>query len=160
MIRQFAIIFGIAILYPTLVYYSVRAYQPLPEFQYSYRITARLAPTTPEGWKAWEEENRAEEKKHQEELDTIDKATQPFFRALILVATPLGIAAIFIGSYLKFHSIGAGLILGSIISVTNAYWGYWSHLEDWVRLVSLLFGCCILGFVGYRQFVTVRNNPT
>jgi hypothetical protein len=152
MIRQFAIIFGIAILYPTLVYYSVRAYQPLPEFQYSYRITARLAPTTPEGWKAWEEENRAEEKKHQ--------ANQPFFRALILVATPLGIAAIFIGSYLKFHSIGTGLILGGIISVTSAYWDYWSHLEDWVRLVSLLFGCCILGFVGYRQFVTVRNNPT
>jgi hypothetical protein len=147
-------------LYPTLVYYSVRAYQPLPEFQYSYRITARLAPTTPEGWKAWEEENRAEEKKHQEDLDTIDKATQPFFRAFILVATPLGIAAMLIGSYLKFRSVGTGLVLGGIISVTNAYSDYWNHLDDWLRYVSLILGLCLLIFIGYRQFIAARSNPT
>jgi hypothetical protein len=160
MIRQFAIIFGIAILYPALVYYSVRAYQPLPEVQYHYSVIARVTPTTPEGWKAWDEENRVAEKARQEKLDAIDKATQPFFRALILVATPLGIAAMLIGSYLKIHSVGTGLVLGGIISVTNAYSDYWSHLDDWIRYVSLILGLCLLIFIGYRQFIAARSNPT
>jgi uncharacterized membrane protein YphA (DoxX/SURF4 family) len=160
LVRQFAIVFSIAILYPMLVYYGVRDYQPLPEFQYYVVVSARVAPTTPEGWKVWEEENRAAEKKRQEDLDAVDKATQPFFRALILVATPLGIAVIFIGSYLRFHSIGMGLIFGGIFSITNAYWGYWNHLDDWIQYLSLLLGFCLLVFVGYRQFAVTRNNPT
>jgi hypothetical protein len=160
MIRQFGIIFGISILYPALVYYGVRAYQPLPEFQYTVYASVRIAPTTPEGWKAWEEEDRAAEKRRQERLDAIDKATQPFFRAFILVAAPLGIAAMLIGSYLKFRSVGTGLILGGIISVTNAYSDYWNHLDDWIRYVSLILGLCLLIFIGYRQFIAARSNPT
>ena len=159
MIRQFAIVFGIAILYPTLVYYSVRAYQPVPEFQYSYRITARLAPTTPEGWKVWEEENRAFEKKRQEELDAVDKATQPFYRALIFIGTSLGLAAILVGLLLKSHTVGVGLILGGTVSIANAYSGYWDHLDDRIRYVSLLLGFCLLVFLAYRLFHMARNNP-
>jgi hypothetical protein len=160
MMRQFVIIFGIAMLYPVLVYYAVNAYQPFPKFEYTVYASARIAPTTPEGWKAWEEENRAFEKKRQEELDAIDKATEPFYRALILIGTPLGLAAILVGLLLKSHTVGVGLILGGIVSVTNAYSGYWDHLDDRIHNVSLLFGLCLLIFLGYRLFRVARNNPT
>jgi hypothetical protein len=158
--RQFAIIFGIAILYPALIRYSVGVFQPLPKIQNYTYVSVRIAPTTPEGWKTWEEEDRAEQKKHQEDLDAVDRATRPFFRVLILVATPLGIAAMFVGSYLKYPSVGTGLVLGGIISVTNAYWSYWNHLDDWIRYLSLLLGFGFLGFIGYHQFVAARSNPT
>jgi hypothetical protein len=159
MVRQFASILGIAMLYPVLVSYAVNAYQPFPKFEYTVHASVRIAPTTPEGWKVWEEENRALEKKQQEELDTIDKATQPFYRALIFIGTPLGLAAIFIGLHLKSRIVGVGLILGGIVSITNAYSGYWDHLDDRIRYVSLLLGFCLLVFLAYRLFHMVRNNP-
>jgi hypothetical protein len=160
MIRQFALIFGIAILYPMLIHYGVRAYQPFPKFEYTVYASARLAPTTPEGWKAWDEENRVAEQRHQEELATIDKATQPFYRSLILVAVPLGVAVILIGSFLKAQSVGLGLILGGCISIANAYSGYWAHLDDWIRYLSLLLAFCLAVFVGYREFMIKPNQPT
>jgi len=159
--RQFAIILSIAILYPALVFYGVGTFQPLPAFKQSgYVVIVRKAPSTPAEWKAEEEEYRALVKKRQEERDAQDKATQPFYRALIRIATPLAIAMIFVGSYLKFHSVGAGLVFGAVVSVTNAYWNYWAHLDDWIRYLSLLLGPCLLVFIGYRQFVIARNNPT
>jgi hypothetical protein len=158
--RQFAIALSIATLYPALIFYGVRTYCPFPEPQYHVVVTARITPTTPEGWRAWEEEDRANEKRRNEELAALRKAAEPFFRTLIFVATPLGLAAIFIGSYLRNHAVGAGLVLGGMITVANGYWGYWNHLDNWVRWVSLLLGFCILVFVGYRQFVLARNSPT
>jgi hypothetical protein len=160
MMRQFVIIFGIAMLYPVLVYYAVNAYQPFPKFEYTVHASVRITPTTPEGWKAWEEENRAFEKKRQEELDAIDKATQPFYRALILIGTPLGLVVILLGLLLKSHTVGVGLILGGIVSIANAYSGYWDHLDDRIRYVSLLLGFCLLIFLGYRLFGGAPNNPT
>jgi hypothetical protein len=159
MMRQFVIIFGIAMLYPVLVYYAVNAYQPFPKFEYTVHASVRITPTTPEGWKAWEEENRAFEKKRQEELDAIDKATQPFYRALIFIGTSLGLAAILVGLLLKSHTVGVGLILGGAVSITNAYSGYWEHLDDRIRYVSLLLGFCLVVFLAYRLFHMTRNNP-
>jgi len=31
------------------------------------------------------------------------------------------------------------------------YLGYWQHLDDWIRFVSLLAGFLILLFVGYYK---------
>jgi hypothetical protein len=158
--RQFAIALSIATLYPALIFYGVRTYRPFPEPQSYVVVSARITPTTPEGWRAWEEENRAEEKRRSEELAALTKAAEPFFRTLIFVATPLGIAAIFIGSYLRIHSVGTGLILGGMVAAANGYWGYWNHLDNWLRWTSLLLGLCIVVFVGYRQFILARNSPT
>jgi hypothetical protein len=158
--RQFAIALSIATLYPALIFYGVRAYCPFPEPRFNIVISARITPTTPEGWRAWEEEDRAKEKRRSEELAALRKAAEPFFRTLIFVATPLGIAAIFIGSYLRNQSVGTGLILGGMVTVANGYWGYCSHLDDLVRWVSVLLGLCLVVFVGYRQVVLARSGAT
>ncbi len=160
MIRHFAIIFCIGIFYPMLIHFAVNAYQPLPKFEQVVVASARLAPTTPEGWKAWEEEDRAAEKRRDERLAAIDEATRPFYRDLILVATPLGIAAVLIGSFLGFVAVGRGLMLGGFVSLANGYSGYWPHLDGWVHYSSLLMVFCLAGFVGYREFMVKPNNPT
>jgi hypothetical protein len=160
--RQFAVAISIAILIPMLVYYGVTLIQPYPNIHNETHVvvTVRVAPTTPEGWKAWEEEHQTEEKRHKEQMDAIDKATSPFFRTLFFLATPLGLVAIFVGSYLGSISVGAGLIFGGIATVTDGYWGYWKHLDNWIQFVSVLIGLCIVVFVGYRQFTAARNPPT
>jgi hypothetical protein len=157
--RKLAIIVVVGLLYPALVFYGVRAYQPFPEVQQYVVASARIAPTTAEGWKAWEEENRAADQRHRDALDAIERAAEPFYRALILIATPLGVAAILIGSFLKFHWVGLGLILGGFISIANGYSDYWTHLDDWVRYLSLLLAFCLAVFVGYREFLIKPNKP-
>src|SRR5262249_1853139 len=109
MIHQFAIIFGIAILYPMLIYFGVDTYQPLPKTESVVIASVIIAPRTSEEWRAWEEKQRIAEQRHQEHLAALDKASQPFFRTLLIVSVPLGLAAIFVGSVLPIHSVGAGL---------------------------------------------------
>jgi hypothetical protein len=121
--RQIAIGFGIAVIFPLLVYYGVSSFHPAPRMADFVGNTAAF-----------------------------NAAAKEFSRILIYVATPLGIAAILIGSYTRLNSIGTGLIFGGIVAVALGYANHWASLDDWVRFVSLLAGFAVLLFVGYRQF--------
>jgi hypothetical protein len=151
--RQIAIGFGIAIIFPLLVYYGVSTFHHAPKMQDFYRTTCTFPPG------ATADERKECTEKQRIERETYDNAAKEFARVLVLVSTPLGVAAIFIGAYLPIHAIGTGLILGGIFTVGWGYWGYWQHLEDWIRFVSLLAGFAVLLFVGYRLFATSRSRP-
>jgi hypothetical protein len=159
MARQFVVAMGITLLFPLLVYYGVGLIEPHPETERHYMVWVRITPTTPEGWKAWEEEKRAREQREKEGREALDRATRRFFRLLIFVATPLGIAAIAVGLHLRSTSFGAGLAFGGMFTVVEGYSGYWDYLDNWVRFVSILAGFCIVVFVGHRQFNIGRNTP-
>jgi hypothetical protein len=143
--RQIAIGFGIAIIYPLLIFYGVATFHPAPKFQAFVTVTSSAA--TPEQRKEFEEKRR-------EQQNAFEAAAKEFARVHIMVSTPLGVAAIFIGAYLTLHAIGTGLMFGGIFSVAWGYYGYWQYLDDWIRFVSLLAGFAILLFVGYRRVVT------
>ena len=64
---------------------------------------------------------------------------------------PFGIAAIIAGAVVSIQAIGAGLIFGGIFALTTGYIGYWYHLQDWMRFLSLLAAFCLLVFVGYKK---------
>jgi hypothetical protein len=157
MARQFVVAIGITILFPLLIHYGVSLIEPHPDIQRRYYVSVRIMPTTPEGWKAWDEENRAAEQREKDERDAIDKASRPFLRLLILVAVPLGIAAIAIGLFLQNSSVGTGLIFGGMFAAADGYCGYWDHLDIWARSASLLAGACVAAFIGYRYFNAGRN---
>jgi hypothetical protein len=150
--RHIAIGFGIAVIFPLLVYYGVSTYHPAPK-RLDFFETAEVPPYTgtPQERKEYEDKRR----KAQQAFNT---AAKEFSRVLVIVATPLGVAAILIGAYLPIHGIGIGLILGGIGTVGYGYWSYWEHLEDWARFVSLLAGFAILLFVGYRRLAVRRPN--
>ncbi|HEX3502226.1 MAG TPA: hypothetical protein VHU22_02405 [Xanthobacteraceae bacterium] len=154
--RQFWIGLSITLLFPMCVHYIANAIHPYPEFHQRARAYVRLAPSSAEEWKAQEERDQAE---YQWQQDLIDIATQPFFRILIWIATPLGIAAIFVGSYLGIGSVGTGLMLGGILTVADAYWGYWNHLNMPVRLASALAGLGLLIFL-WRRHLVARSDAT
>jgi hypothetical protein len=152
--RQIAIGFGIAIIFPLLVYYGVSMFHPAPKTQDFYRTICTVIPTSTA------EERRECAEKRRLEQEAYTAAVKEFSLRLVYFATPLGIAAILIGAYLPLYAIGTGLIFGGIFAVAFGYWGYWQYLEDWVRFTSLLVGFAILLFVGFRRVAGVRTSPS
>ena len=151
--RQIAIGFGIAIIFPLLVYYGVSTFYPPPKTENFYKTECPLGPAVTT------EQRRECTEKRRIEGQAYTAAAREFSRWLVLFAAPLGVAAILIGAYLPLYAIGTGLIFGGIFAVAFGYWGYWQYLEDWVRFVSLLVGFAILLLVGYRRVASVRASP-
>jgi len=151
--RQIAIGFGIAVIFPLLIYYGVATFHSPPK---SPEINAAvvIAPgpnATADEKQNYQEQERARQRDYREKQQANTAAAREFSRDLVFVSAPLGIAANLIGAYLPLYAIGTGLIFGGIFSVGAGYLGYWSYLDDWVRFVSLLAGFVILLFVGYHR---------
>ena len=149
--RQIAIGFGIALIFPLLVYYGVATIYPPPQIQYAVTATIMPPNPTPEERQKYMQEQQAERQEQQKRQEEYKIAAKDFARHLVIVAAPLGIAAILIGAYLPLYAIGTGLIFAGIFTVGLGYWSYWSYLENWIRFVSLLAGFLILLFVGYYR---------
>jgi len=147
--RQIAIGFGIAIIFPLLVYYGVATIYPPPKREFSPIQTILPPSPTPEERQKYMDEQKKRGEEQQKRNEAYNAAAKDFARHLVIVSTPLGVAAILIGAYISLYAIGTGLIFGGIFAVGAGYWGYWSYLDDWVRFVSLLAGFLILLFVGY-----------
>jgi uncharacterized membrane protein YphA (DoxX/SURF4 family) len=151
--RQIAIGFGIAIIFPLLVYYCVSTFHPGPKPQ-SLVAPTELAPN------ATADERKEYADQRRKRQDAYNEAAKEFARILVIASTPLGVAAILIGAYLTIQAVGTGLILGGIFTVSWAFWSYWSYLDDWMRFVSLLAGFAILIFVGIRRTTRTAVNPS
>lgn len=142
--RQIAIGFGIAIIFPLLVYYGLRTFHPAPVMEQTpvaEQYNSQAAP----------DERRANQQKQRDRQEAYAAKAKDFARVLIIVSTPLGIAAIFAGTFLANAAVGTGLIFGGIFTVAHGYWGYWSYADDWLRFVSLLVGLAVLVFVGHQR---------
>lgn len=143
--KKFGFGFGIAILLPMLVHYGVSTFSPSPKWEdYYNRNYYQYQNATPEEKKVLQ----AEDNKRQEKFRQVRKT---FERHLFYVATPVGIAAIVIGSTLAVQAIGAGLIFGGIFTLVDGYCWYWSELQDWIRFLSLLVAFVVLVYMGYTR---------
>src|SRR5689334_4340084 len=118
--RQIAVGFGIAIIFPLLVYYGVRTFYAPPVMEPIAVEEQYNAQATPK-------ERRANQQKQRDRQDAYAARAKDFARVLMFVSTPLGIAAILVGAYLSNTSIGTGFILGGIFAVAHGYWDYWSN---------------------------------
>ena len=145
--RQIIVGFGIAAIFPWLIYYGLSTFYPPPKTQDYYgSVPAQPPPPT-----ATAEERKAYAEEQQKKRDAFNTAAQSFARVLFTVSTVLGVAAIVIGANLTSHAVGTGLVLGGIFSL--ALGGYAPHpVEDWIRFMSLLSGFVALLFIGYRHF--------
>ena len=144
--KKFALGFGIAVLLPMVIHYGVNTFSPRPKWQ-DYKIEnyyeRHERATTAEKAKLEEERSRLE--KEQEEHE------KRFQKHLFFVATPIGIAAIIVGSFVAVQAIGTGLMFGGIFTLMDGYIWYWSELENWMRFLSLLIAFIILILIGYRR---------
>jgi len=159
--RRIAIAFGIAIIFPLLVYYGVATFHPAPKFQSVVTAIPVGSPnTTPNATPKQKKDYDEQRQKRDDQEREYNTAAREFARIQAMISVPLGLAAILIGAYLTISAIGPGLIYGGIFSVVAGYLGYWQHLDDWIRFVSLLAGFLILLFVGYYKVAkTAQTRP-
>ena len=142
--RHFAIGIGIALLFPMFVFYGVGTATHRPIYaEYTKNIPPFVANEP-------QEQRVARAQAQKAAGDAFRAAQQVFARQLVLVAVPLGIVAILIGSFLKMNSIGAGLMFGGLFSVGLGYWHYWQYLQDWALFISALAGLIVFLAVGRR----------
>jgi hypothetical protein len=142
--RQIIVGFGIAAIFPALIYYGLSTVYPPPKQDDYYSYADPPSAATPEERKA----HAAEQAKRRA---SFTKAARSFARVMFVVSIVLGLIAIVLGAYLKPHAIAAGLILGGICSGALGYWSYSSYLDDWLRFTSLLVGFIALLFIGFRR---------
>ncbi len=142
--RKIVIGFGIAAIFPELIYYGLSTFYPPPK-QQDY-FTYRSLPST-----ATPEERKAHDAEQTKMRQAFAVAARAFARVMFAISTVLGVIAILVGAHLKSHAVGVGLILGGICSLALGYWAYAMHLDDWFRFLSLLAGFVALLFVGFRK---------
>jgi predicted histidine transporter YuiF (NhaC family) len=135
--KKIALGFGLAIIFPMMIHYGVSTFSPEPKFE-SYAKHSEFNKTATEQEKMQKEEAR-------------ESAQKQFEKHLYMVAVPLGLVAILIGAFSRVQSIGSGLMIGGIFSITDGYINYWNHLADWMRFLSLLAAFAILLIVGYKK---------
>jgi hypothetical protein len=135
--KKIALGFGLAIIFPMMIHYGVSTFSPEPKF---------------ESCAKQEEFNKtATAQEKVQKVEARESAQKQFEKHLYMVAVPLGLVAILIGAFSRVQSIGSGLMIGGIFSITDGYINYWSHLEDWMRFLSLLAAFAILLIVGYKK---------
>lgn len=143
--RQIAIGFGVAIVFPLLVYYGVSTFSPEPKWNdFHEQVVYAPNPTR--------DDVSARQEKQKAETAAWTEANRVFSLRLLCVAAPLGYLAILLGSLRVGSGLGTGFMFGGIFAATIGYWFHWFYLEDWARFVPLLIAMAVLVFVAYRQF--------
>jgi hypothetical protein len=149
--REIAIGFGIALIFPLLIYYGVSTFSHPPKWRDFHQTVSYEPNATPEQRAALREKQKAENAAYEE-------AARVFSLRLLCVSAPLGYIAIILGSLGPPSGLRTGLVFGGIFAVINGYWSHWSYVEDWLRFVSLLLAMAILLFVAYRQLPSLRTS--
>ena len=111
--KKLALGFGLAIIFPMMIHYGVSTFAPGPKWENHEQREEFNKRATPE------------EKKQKEE--TRELAQKQFEKHLYMFAVPLGLVAILVGTFSRVQSIGSGLMIGGIFSITDGYINYWSQ---------------------------------
>ena len=144
--KKFAIGFGIAIILPMMIHYGVSTFSPAPKWE-DYRIEPRYF-----NYSAATPEENAKRAAEEQKIEDARKAHEKrFAKSLFIVATPVGLLAIILGSVIVVQAVGSGLIFGGIFTLMDGYLCYWSELSDVLRFISLLVAFVILIWIGYRK---------
>ncbi len=147
--KKFALGFGIAVIFPLMLYFGISSVSPPPDWQ-DYMVEdfqERHDRADLEEQKQLEAERFEQGERHREHL-------RHFQKHLFFVTVPAGIIAIIVGTFLTLPAVGTGLIFGGILSITRGYVGYWTELPEFLRFSSLFISFVVLIVVGYKKLET------
>jgi hypothetical protein len=146
--RQIAVGFGIAVVFPLLVYYSVAMFVSPPTYNFNYAAPA-IDPNAPP-----EQRQRAQQERQQglqQAQKNFAEQTRRFTLILFFIAVPLGLVAIVGGGWARPTGIGIGFLLGGILTVGQGCYFHWAYLNNSLRFASLLAGLLALIYAGLRS---------
>ena len=145
--RQIAVGWGIAVVFPLLVYYAVAVLSPPPQLNFNAAAVTVAPNASPE------QRQQALQQRQQalrEAQQVYAEKEHHFTLLLFLIAVPLGLAAILSGGWGRPHAIGTGFLLGGILTVGQGCYFNWFYLDKSLRFLSLLAALLALLFAGFR----------
>lgn len=139
---RIAIVIGIGLLFPTVIYYGVATFEGRPERPRYEGVDLK----TPE-------QRQKILKENQQKRDAYKQAQKRFANSLFWVAVPLGLVACLFGLIRQLGDVGTGFLIGGLIAVGEGHFGSWRYITDDLRFYSLVVGLIVLLFVGYRRLL-------
>jgi hypothetical protein len=146
--RQIAVGFGIAVIFPLLVYYSVALFVPTPQLIQPPQ-TATIDQSAPPEQR--QQAVRENQRLFQQAQRTYELQMRRFTLILFAVALPVGLIAIVGGGWARPNAIGIGFLLGGITTVGEACYFHWTYLPDLLRFLCLLAGLLAVIYAGIRS---------
>ena len=141
-----AYILGIAVVFPTMLYYTANVFFPRPDIQ-DYAI--------PES----ELENESDKARNlgfnrvitDQSFEEYQIEMNRFAVFVFWIMFPAGVLALTAGTFLRIPAISPGLLFGGLISGAGGFFQSWTYLSDEFKSISLLIILLLLvGFAYYR----------
>lgn len=153
--RKIVVGFGIAVVFPLLVYYAVATLFSPPKLNFPPAVTVAPNATPEERQQALQERQRAQ----QEAQKVYAENERRFSLINFAVAVPLGLVAIIGGGWGRPHAIATGFLLGGITTVGQGCYFHWAYIDNSLRFLSLLAALLALVFAGLRT-ATPRSDAS
>ncbi|MFH0870604.1 MAG: hypothetical protein V1866_06140 [archaeon] len=80
-----------------------------------------------------------------------DAARSIYNRNLFLILAPLGLIVVILGIYLMVDYLGAGLMMGGLITMFYATVRYFSDMSKMLRALVILVELLIIMWIGYKK---------
>jgi len=77
------------------------------------------------------------------------KDMEKYIKMRLILASIIGVAILILGAFIAEASLGAGLIVGGILCITNGvsfYWYEWSDVIRFLIIIGSIFLLLIIGF--------------
>ena len=82
-----------------------------------------------------------------------EKARSLYQRNVFVARVVLGVFSLLLGFYLTAHApVSLGFLLGGILSLIIGTAGYWSEMQDYLRVVVLGVALAVLIWLGVKKF--------
>ncbi len=85
-------------------------------------------------------------------------ARSAYNRNLFLILAPLGFIMVVIGIYLMVDYIGAGLMLGGLVTMFYATLRYFSDMSKMLRAMVILVELLLIMWIGYKKIGTAKED--
>src|ERR1700730_758629 len=144
--KRFAIGFGIAVAVPILINLGVGSFSKAPVYSDYHH-----------GQQYYGETSTAIRQQFDKDQAAYDRALTLYEDRLFVVAVPVGLAALIIGSLIATTAVSPGLMFGGIFSVIAGFGFCWDKLPEPLRFVSLLVACGLLVCIGFRKIDPQRH---
>lgn len=144
-LRQHAITFGIAVIFPMLIYFGFLTFYPAPEVPASPPVTVIGKEKTDDA------AHKLALADFREKQRVAGLVKEDFNRAMFSAMVPIGTAAILIAIFVPLVELRAGMIYGGVLTTLYGFVNYWSQIDHAAKFLSLLLIMASLIITAYRM---------
>jgi len=139
---------AIAIIFALFVGYGIDTFYEAPEYEDFCNESSRAMPV-----KLNQSDLEEFNAKQNACWEKYDAASEPYNRNVFIITLIIGLAAVFIGSFvMKVESVSSGIMAGGVLTLIYGTMRYWGDMHKYLRFTVLTIVLIILIWIGYKKF--------